>query len=62
MLLQGIIKRGQFNKKYQTSHDTGRDYSVEYIVRGLPNIVIHSHCEASGRPKTGANAFHCKPK
>lgn len=53
-------RQTQCNKKYHTSQDTGRDYSIEYTVRGLPNIVIQSHCEASGRPKTGANTSHCK--
>ncbi|MBV9356026.1 MAG: hypothetical protein JO023_10920 [Chloroflexi bacterium] len=62
MLQQGIIKRGQFNKKYRTSWDTGTGFSVEYTIQGLPTIVIHAHCEASGRPKDGANATHWKTK
>ncbi len=62
MLQQGIIRRGQFNKKYKTSWDTGTGFSVEYTIQGLPTIVIHAHCEASGRPKDGANATHWKTK
>jgi hypothetical protein len=61
LLADGMIARGQFNKKYRTSWDTQGGYSVEYTIKGINNIVIHAHCSAAGTPKP-ANGSHWKPK
>lgn len=58
----GVIRSGGLMQKYKSSWDTGDGFSVEYIVEGIPQIVIHSHCDGSGAPKSGANASHWKLK
>jgi hypothetical protein len=58
----GVIRSGGLAQKYTSSWDTGGGYSVEYTVLGIPQIVIHCHCDSSGSPKSGANASHWKLK
>jgi hypothetical protein len=57
----GVIRRGDLNSVYVSSWD-GEGYSVEFLVDGLPDIVIHVHCTKDGNPKDGANTAHWKPK
>jgi len=61
LLAIGVIRSGGLAKKYKTSWDKGSDFSVEYTIQGIPQIVLHAHCNPSGTAKSG-NAIHWKYK
>ena len=61
MLVQhGVVRRGKLHSLYATTGD-GDGFSGEYLVDGISDIVIHTHCDKEGKPRTTANAAHWKP-
>ncbi len=61
LLAKGVIRSGGLARKYKSSYDTGADFSVEYTIEGVPQIVVHAHCTSGGHAKPG-NACHWKFK
>jgi flagellar biosynthesis chaperone FliJ len=61
LLARGVIRSGGLAQKYRTSYDGHSEYSVEYTIQGVPQIVLHCHCTSAGVPKPG-NASHWKRK
>jgi hypothetical protein len=61
LLAKGVVRSGGLARKYKSSYDTGADFSVEYTIQGLPQIVVHAHCTSGGHAKPG-NACHWKFK
>lgn len=59
---EGLIEKGRLVETFRSNYDTEQgEFSVEYTVEGLNNILVHAHCEADGTPKAG-NAVHWKER
>jgi hypothetical protein len=60
LVQHGVVRRGKLHSLYSTNDD-GEGFSAEYLVDGISDIVIHTHCSKDGTPRDSTNAAHWKP-